>query len=39
MAAERGMTEEVLSAVREVFQVLGYGLHIGIYQGALEVEF
>lgn len=36
---DRGLTEEVVKAVKEVHSVLGYGLHEGIYQGALEVEF
>lgn len=39
MEADRGLTEEVIGALKEVYSVLGYGLHEGIYQGALEVEF
>jgi len=37
--ADRGLTEEVIGAVKEVYNVLGYGVHEGIYQDALEVEF
>jgi GxxExxY protein len=37
--ADRGLTAEVLEAIKEVYSVLGYGMHEGIYQGALEVEF
>lgn len=33
-----GLTSEVMSAVKEVHSVLGHGMHIGICQGALEVE-
>jgi len=36
---DRGLTEEVIKAVKEVHSVLGYGMHEGIYQGGLEVEF
>lgn len=37
--ADRGLTEEVIGAVKEVYSVMGYGMHEGIYQGALELEF
>jgi GxxExxY protein len=37
--ADHGLIEEIISAVKEVHSVIGYGMHEGIYQGALEVEF
>jgi GxxExxY protein len=39
MEADHGLYEEIASTVKEVHSCVGYGMHEGIYQGALEVEF
>ena len=37
--ADRGLTEEVIGAIKEVHSVMGHGMHEGVYQGCLESEF